>query len=342
VFGVPFEIVPFKANPQAGPVKRPIKRHVHPLPDRAALEIKFPRVDGYAQQVRNRIAADWTAILPTALDPQRFSPEVQVKAFLPSTAGRMTLEGPGQLEDLSIEAFRKTVRVQEIAFALTRDLTTRLAAGQGSTVPLHALFPQVLAIVQRVLVERVDAPPGTDVRDCILSPYYGILLDKLAQAIHPDASAGEAPEIPLFEKSRGPGSTSEVDFWTAREVYPIKRSHLNYVVADTKTWEQSAAFQLDTHKRVRSFAKNAGLGFAIPYLFEGVARDYLPDFIVRLEEEAERYLILEVKGFDRAETEKREGAARWVMAVNADGRYGQWRYDVAKALNEVRKVLDAS
>jgi type III restriction enzyme len=84
------------------------------------------------------------------------------------------------------------------------------------------------------------------------------------------------------------------------------------------------------------------LGFAIPYLFEGVARDYLPDFIVRLEEEAERYLILEVKGFDRAETEKREGAARWVMAVNADGRYGQWRYDVAKALNEVRKVLDAS
>ena len=342
VFGVPFEIVPFKANAQAGPGERPIKRHVHPLPERAALEIKFPRIDGYAQQIRNRITADWKSILPLVLDPQRFPPEVQIKAFLPSTAGRMTLEGPGKVEDLSIEAFRKTVRVQEVAFALSRDLTSRLGTSEGSTVPLHALFPQVLAIVQRTLAERVDAPAGTDVRDCILSPYYGILLDKLAQAIHPDAAAGEAPEIPLFEKSRGPGSTSEVDFWTARDVYPIKRSHLNYVVADTKTWEQSAAFQLDVHKRVRSFAKNAGLGFAIPYLFEGVARDYLPDFLVRLEEPAETYLILEVKGFDRAETEKREGAARWVNAVNADGRYGRWRYEVAKSPAEVRKLLDAS
>ena len=28
------------------------------------------------------------------------------------------------------------------------------------------------------------------------------------------------------------------------------RSHLNYAVADTKTWEQSATYRIDNHKRV--------------------------------------------------------------------------------------------
>jgi len=37
-------------------------------------------------------------------------------------------------------------------------------------------------------------------------------------------------------------------------------------VADTERWEQSVAYFLDTHPRVRSFVKNARLGFAIPYL----------------------------------------------------------------------------
>src|SRR5438093_105741 len=55
VFGVPFEVIPFKANKQAAPPP-PVKRfHVHALPNRAHLEIKFPRVEGYTQAIRNRV-----------------------------------------------------------------------------------------------------------------------------------------------------------------------------------------------------------------------------------------------------------------------------------------------
>src|SRR5204863_3127236 len=32
VFGVPFEIIPFKANKQRGPVEPPKRKHVHALP----------------------------------------------------------------------------------------------------------------------------------------------------------------------------------------------------------------------------------------------------------------------------------------------------------------------
>ncbi len=93
---------------------------------------------------------------------------------------------------------------------------------------------------------------------------------------------GEAPEVPRYETSRGPGSTADVDYWTSKDVREVLRSHLNYVVADTKVWEQSAAYILDTHPTVEAFVKNAGLGFAIPYLHNGQPHDYLPDFMVRL------------------------------------------------------------
>ena len=146
--------------------------------------------------------------------------------------------------------------------------------------------------------------------------------------------------MPRYEMSRGPGSTNEVDFWTSREVREINRSHLNYVVADTRKWEQSAAYYLDTHRAVVAFAKNAGLGFAIPYLHNGQMHDYQPDFIVRLTGSQSAHLILETKGYDPLLEVKRAAAERWAAAVNADGRYGQWHYRVATSTAAVPKILD--
>jgi type III restriction enzyme len=111
-------------------------------------------------------------------------------------------------------------------------------------------------------------------------------------------------------------------------------------VADTKRWEQSAAYYLDTNEAVRSFVKNAGLGFAIPYLHNGQMHDYVPDFLVRLNSEEERYLILETKGYDPLEKVKKAAAERWVSAVNADGKFGRWIYKLVKAPTEIPTLLD--
>jgi type III restriction enzyme len=132
----------------------------------------------------------------------------------------------------------------------------------------------------------------------------------LLESIRPDVANGEAPEIPRLENSRGPGSTHDVDFWTTREVREVNKSHVNYVVADTRKWEQTAAYFLDTHPAVRAFVKNAGLGFAIPYLYNGQMHDYQPDFIIRLQAPDERYLILETKGFDPVAEVKMAAAQR--------------------------------
>jgi adenine-specific DNA-methyltransferase len=119
-------------------------------------------------------------------------------------------------------------------------------------------------------------------------------------------------------------------------------SHVNYVVPDTLRWEQSAAYYIDTHRDVDAFVKNAGLGFAIPYLHNGQMHDYMPDFIIRLKSDPAVHLILETKGFDPLEEVKREAAERWVAAVNADGIYGTWRYALAKKVSDVARLITSA
>src|SRR5580692_1144958 len=122
----------------------------------------------------------------------------------------------------------------------------------------------MLMITAVYLRDKVQPIPPANILDVFLSPYYGWVIERLVEAIKPDASQGEAPEIPIYEKNRGEGTTGEVDFWTSRDVREVVHSHLNYMVADTKQWEQSAAYLIDKHAATGAFVKNAGLGFAIP------------------------------------------------------------------------------
>jgi type III restriction enzyme len=197
-------------------------------------------------------------------------------------------------------------------------------------------------IVSRYLNEKVKVNPPADLKDLFLAPYYGWLVEILLEALRPDTSEGEAPEVPRYESTRGPGSTADVDYWISREPVPIERSHVNYVVPDTKRWEQAAAYYIDKHNAVHSFVKNAGLGFAVPYLYNGQMHDYMPDFIIRLKSNSSFHVILETKGYDPLEDVKRAAAERWVAAVNADGSYGRWAYRIAKKTTEVSGIITAA
>jgi len=340
VFGVPFEVIPFKASPP-GPPPPPVTRyHVHAIPAKSEYEIRFPRVEGYTQAIRNRVVVNWESAPSLVLEPGRIPPEVEVKALHATNQGRLSLSGPGRVDDVTLTEFRSKRRLQELIFDLARTLTREYVAQGQCEIPVHVLFPQLAQIVARYLEERVRALPPADVKDLFLAPYYGWAVERLLSAIGPDTSQGEVPEVPRYETSRGPGSTADVDFWTTREVREVVKSHLNYVVADTKQWEQSAAYAIDRHSAVQAFAKNAGLGFAIPYLHNGQMHDYMPDFLIRLNADVPRYLILETKGYDPLEEVKRAAAERWVAAVNADGAYGHWQYAVAKKVADIGGIID--
>lgn len=339
VFGVPFEVIPYKADPQ-GKGQKPEKRyHVHAVPAKARYEIKYPRVEGYARAIRNRVTVDWKTVSTLRLVPGTIPPEVDVKGTLPNNEGRPSLSGPGRLENITLNPYRAGRRFQELVFDMAAALTREYKASPKCAVPIHVLFPQMRKIVETYLRDYVEAVAPADKLDVFLSPYYGWVIEILVEAIRPDTSQGEAPEVPRYEANRGPGSTAEVDFWTSRDPREIVHSHLNYMVPDTTKWEQTAAYYIDSHPMTDAFVKNAGLGFSVPYLYNGQMHDYVPDFIIRLKTPDKAHLILETKGYDPLTEVKAGAAERWVAAVNADGTYGKWIYRIARKPEEVRKMI---
>ena len=341
IFGVPFEVIPLKTNPP-GRAEADRRRHGASTLCWSALiiEIRFPRVEGYTSRIRNRIRVDWDSIAPLTLDPLQIPPEVEMKAGMPSNTGRPSLIGPGKIEHVDLSPYRRGRRRQRLVFEMARDLTRSYCDSPDCAAPAHALFPQLATVVQRYLDQKVrPIAPAKEV-DAFLSPWYGWLLERLLEAIHEELGDVEVAESPRYETNRGPGSTEEVDFETRREPYPVTKSHVNAVVPDTAKWEQSAAYQIDRNKHVKSFVKNAGLGFAIPYLHNGGEHhEYIPDFIIQLTGPEPRYLILETKGYDPLREVKEQAAKRWVRAVNATEIFGQWEYAMVTDVAMVDELI---
>ena len=340
VFGVPFEVVPFKAA-NAAPKAKPPQRRIYAAPSKAQHAITIPRVVGYQMGIRNRIAvADWAAVPTITLDPMALPPTSAMAATL--NVNRPSVNAPGGVAVASLATFRERHREQELAFQMAAGLTREYAKHPTCEVPVHVLFPQVLRIVQQYLAEKVKPLPPADRLDAFLSPYYGWIIERLLGAIRPDTAAGEAPEVPEIDEDR-PLRTADISVFTGKPVREVVRSHVNLVVFDTVTWEQSAAYALDQHPAVRSFVKNYGLGFVVPYLHNGKPSDYVPDFVARLEREGEHYLIAEIKGADWEGTAeiKAQAAQRWCAAVNATGRFGRWDYLLAYKVADLVAHLDA-
>ena len=338
VLGVPLQAFPVKLI-VGKPPKSPARHHIHALPERKSLEIAFPRIEGYRQNTGQRPVCNVTAIPIHRINPESIPPEVEMKAGLPDNDGRVSLSGPGRVNAIGLDEFRTQHRLQErifeMAAALARHYTNE---GESQPLPNHALFAQLLTIVKRVIAERVEAVAPNDKKDVFLAPYYGWLIEIIHGHITFEDPNG-SPELPRYERLRGDGTTADVDFWTSREPYPVLKSHVNAAVLDTKKLEQRAAVRLDKHDQVEAFVKNEGLGFGIPYFYNGEVHDYEPDFIVRLTNG--EHLILETKGFDLLKEQKENAARRWVQAVNAGGKYGRWHYQMIAEAGEIETVLAA-
>jgi type III restriction enzyme len=122
---------------------------------------------------------------------------------------------------------------------------------------------------------------------------------------------------------------------------PTRRSQISHAVSDS-TWEKYTADALEGSKlehRVQSYAKNDHLGFQIHYMWNGVRRRYIPDFIIRLS--SGKTMVLEIKGEDSDQNKaKRAALDLWVKAVNAKGGFGQWCWDVAFRPEHVYDIVE--
>ena len=160
-------------------------------------------------------------------------------------------------------------------------------------------------------------------------------------------SEGEKRLKPILMPYDTVGSTDYVDFDTTRPVYETNadKCHLNYVVADTDSWEQKMAQTLENMPEVAAYVKNHNLGFLIPYTHDGNERSYIPDFLVRIDDghgpDDLLDLIIEVSGAARRDKAAKVATARnlWAPAVNNHGDFGRWAFMEVKDLWNVMNAI---
>jgi type III restriction enzyme len=344
IYGVPFSLIPFKGRTTkaAAPEDKP-KNHVRALPERAAFGFRFPVVEGYAFALRrNVIIADIDHIEPLRIEPEIEPTAVFVKPRVGYEIGTPSLIGPGEFEEQDRTAYYESTHLQTIEFEIARRIVFALVGDEYHNPDprgnpklrrqsRHQLFPQVLRLVHAYIQRRVDFR-GVDPRELGQERYFQRLVERLLAAIQPDDTQGEPPLMPILNRYKSIGTTAEADFKTTHPCFTTTYSHINLVAADTKRWEQSAAFRLEQavlRGSVKFYARNDQLGFIIPYDFMGVSHHYEPDYLVRLQNDVT--LVLEIKGMETEQDRaKHQVAKRWVEAVNNWGKLGAWGFHVCK------------
>ncbi len=351
IFGVPFSLIPFKGR-QPGKTTtaedRP-KHEVLALPERRALEIRFPIVEGYVVALQHhRVKCDIEAVERTRLDPWNMPTAAFVRPQVGYQLGHPGTHGGFGFELVDRQTYYNAVHPQTIAFEIAREIVRMLTEAarpgkerlqwQGRSV----LFPQVLRIVQDYIAMRVDFN-GCNPCEIGLQTYAQRIIALLVAAIAPDDERGETPLLPRLNRYKPVGSTASVRFKTVKPVQATQASHLNYVACDTGTWEQAAVFQLEKlalEGVVQSYARNDHLEFNIPYELYGQSHGYEPDFLVCLSNGVT--VVLEIKGQAHDDTAaKHQAARRWVAAVNHWAGLGRWEFLVCHEPQWLAQVVAA-
>ncbi|ODU08840.1 MAG: restriction endonuclease [Rubrivivax sp. SCN 71-131] len=325
VLGIPFD---FAAKPVVVPPKPPVKTtRVHAVsPERDALEIRFPRVDGYRVELpAERLEATFGANSTLTLTPDLVGP---------STTQNLGIVGEGV--NLTVQHLEDT-RDNTIAFHLARHLLYRKYRDPGQDPKLH-LFGQLKGIAQEWVRDHLKCTGGTWKAQVMHQEITDMACERIHAAISATLAGSNAVRV-VLDPYNPTGSTRHVNFTTAKQSLwatqgPPPKSHVNWVVLDSD-WEAEFCRVAELHPRVLAYAKNHSLGFEVPYRLGGTQRHYRPDFIVRIEDkdsddghEDPLNLVVEIKGFrgEDAVAKAETIATQWVPGVNALGTYGRWAF----------------
>ena len=334
IMGIPFD---FTAKPQVAPVKPPKKTtRVAAVKERTVLEITFPRVTGYRVDLpEERLTASFTEDSTFVLTPEMVGP------------GQTLMEGIVGEGVMISAAEAQSKRPSTIAFDLAKHLLYKYFKDEDGEPKLY-LFGQIKRIARQWIDEGYLVCKGDtgrwmleylDVANQASERIYNAIVNSIG-----DQRKVKAVLDPYNPKS----STAHVGFSTTKDLWTTApaKCHINYVVLDSD-WEAEFARVAEQHSSVISYVKNQGLGLEIPYKDGSMARAYIPDFIVQIDDghgtDDPLNLIVEVKGYRRENVKLKSETMRtqWVPGVNNLGSFGRWAFEEFNDVFEMDKEFKA-
>jgi len=340
VIGVPFNFMP--GGKTQAPVEKPDYKQIKALPERRDnLEIWYPIVNGYRIEIENdELKADYSNIEEFVIDSTAYP-------TITSMGNPFTPE----IRNLTLEQLKQKRR-QELEFTIAQSYMHTQFSDYKENRKFQ-YFPQILNIVRLWLDTNIRL-----VGDAFENMLFHYSPSEICNQIQRGIIATRRKwEIitPLMNPYTPISATRYVNGVTTREVYKTKKSHVNFVVADTETWEQVAAKTLEELPQVICYVKNAFLGFGIPYVKDGrEERTYYPDFIARVKGKSGNVvnLVIEITGLSKEDKDIKKWYLenRWLPGVNRiRDRYpeiaDEWAFieiagDIKNIKNKIKEKLE--
>ena len=320
VLGIPFD---FTAKPVVSPPQPPRETiQVKAMrPERDALEIRFPRVEGYRVELpEDRLSAEFNDDSVLELTPDLVgATETQNSGII------------GEKVDLNL-VHTGDVRPSQVLYELTSHLVLNRWRDPGEDAKLH-LFGQLKRITKQWLEDYLVCKGGTYPAQLKYKTLADMACSRIIAGIN-RKFVGERPIKAVLDPYNPTGSTMHVNFNTSKILRwetDARRCHVNWVILDSD-WEAEFCRVAEAHPRVRAYVKNHNLGFEVPYRYGSETRKYRPDFIVRVDDghgdDDLLNLIVEIKGYRREDAKEKKSTmdTYWVPGVNHLGTHGRWAF----------------
>jgi len=333
IIGVPFKMFKGGTTPPPPPVDH---TRIFALPDRQKdHEISFPNLIGYRIESREgEIKSDFSGIENFEIDGSKYPVETEMGSAFTPEHQKMKVKSVLEMRD------------QEIIYFITKELI-RYYYSDDEGNPFFHKFNKLKSIVSEWYANKVVLPGITDDNYKRLLFFFDpkVICGHIMRGIYAQSQSTDTI-LPVFNFYNKFGSTKYVNGNTSREVYPTVKSHVNFVVADTESWEQIAAKTLEEMDEVQSYVKNAFLGFVVPYVNGETDREYYPDFIARCKTGSGKLvnLIIEITGMNKDKAAKKWHVEnRWLPAVNAvrdKFDYDEWYFiEIANDIRYIKNQL---
>ena len=343
VFGVPFTFLPHEGEGigSEGGVPPPPptpKTRIHVDEDKKQFEITWPNVLRINHTYTSKLKIDLDKIQELQLNPEDTPLRAELAQII---EGKPDVTKQLKVIDLSndqVEKLLTSLRKQKLIFEAARDVFDQMQPSWPGSK--EYLIAQLIRIVESFLDSDKLVIQSESYREDLKKRLLILLnLNKIVQHLFGAIRAENTEKlVPIFDKEMPIKSTGNMVTWyTSRPCEITKKSHISHVVYDS-AWEASESFELDNNDAVVSWAKNDHLGFVISYLYKGVIHSFYPDFLIKLSNG--KMLVLEVKGLDDEKNRtKRAALKEWIDAVNSDGRFGKWEWDVSFRPSDIKDIL---
>jgi len=329
VLGIPFD---FTATPVIAKPTTPRETiQVKAVrPDRDALEIRFPRVEGYRIELPGvRLEAEFDEDSVLELTPDL------IGATKTRNAGII-----GQAVDLDL-LHTGDVRPSQVVFELTNHLLMHQYREAGQEPNLN-LFGQLKRVTKQWIDDYLVCKGGTFPAQLKYQELADMAGEKIVAGIN-RRFVDERPVNVVLDPYNPTGSTMHVNFNTTqshRWQTDPRKCHINWVILDSD-WEAEFCRVVEAHPRVRAYVKNHNLGFEAPYRMGAEQRLYRPDFIVLVDdgrgEDDLLHLVVEIKGYRREDARYKKEAMEvyWIPGVNNLGTHGRWAFAEFRHVYEI-------